>query len=402
VAIFTYHDPVRAKMKTSDHETQGIAYSNDKGRTWTKYSGNPVMANPDKKNDFRDPKVFWHKESAKWVMALSVGDHMELWGSPNLKDWSHLSDFGQGLGAQDGVWECPDLIHLPIEGTDDSRWVLIQNLNPGGPHGGSGTQYFVGHFDGTRFTLDDSFRDDLLSEGAIWLDQGRDNYAGVSWADVPEEDGRTLFIGWMGNWDYAQQVPTRPWRSAMSLPRSLTLHQTGKGLRVFSHPVRELESLRLARKDLAAKTIKAGTRPPLGIPFPPIQCELVLRFAKPVSGQVDFGVELTNHFGDRYRVGYSTVEDCFYSDRTAAGKASFSDSFARVHSGQRISDSDIIELHLFFDHASCELFADGGANVLTDIFFPTVPFERMQVYADGGQVQLLGGEAFLLKSIWDK
>ena len=400
VAIFTYHDPEKAKAETHDHETQGIAYSNDKGRSWTKYAGNPVIANTEKQNDFRDPKVFWHAPSGKWVMVLSAGDHMELWGSPNLKDWHHLSDFGRGLGAQGGVWECPDLIHLPLAGTGESRWVLIQNINPGGPHGGSGTQYFVGQFDGTRFTLDPSFAEDLREEGAVWLDQGRDNYAGVTWADVPEEDGRTLFIGWMGNWDYAQEVPTHPWRSAMTLPRKLTLHRTPEGLRVFSQPVEELQQLRVVEREIAPMTVPEGDPVRVALAFPAFQCELLVRFKLPASGSTDFGLEVSNSKGERYRIGYSATTGEFYSDRTQAGDASFSETFARVHRTPRISEGEVIELHLFFDRASCELFADGGANVMTDTYFPSEDFDQLRFYSNGGSVEVVGGQAWPLKGIW--
>jgi len=402
VAIFTYHNRSLAEAGGRDHEYQGIAWSNDRGRSWTKYAGNPVLPNTQKLQDFRDPKVFWHQPSKHWVMALSATDHVQFWGSDNLKNWRHLSDFGREWGAHEGVWECPDLVEMPVAGSDTTRWVLIQNLNPGGPQGGSGTQYFVGDFDGTSFTLDASFRQTLLSTGAVWLDQGRDNYAGVTWADIPELDGRTLFIGWMGNWDYAQQVPTDPWRSAMTLPRQLRLQQTGEGLRVYSSPVDELRSLRAASRPLGARTIEAGTSVPLALGFPVSRSEVLLEFALPESGSRDLGIELRNDLGEWYRFGYDGVRGEYYSDRTESGDTSFSDKFPGIHRTRRLSGDETVRLHLFIDVASIEAFADGGANVLTETFFPTRDFNRMSIYAMGAPVRLIDGEAFELKSIWDR
>jgi fructan beta-fructosidase len=400
VAIFTYHNPELAKAGGKDHEYQGIAWSLDRGRNWTKYAGNPVLPNTQKLQDFRDPKVFWHEATGRWVMALSATDHVQFWASENLKEWRYLSDFGRGWGAHGGVWECPDLIRLPVQGSGEDRWVLILNINPGGPQGGSGTQYFVGNFDGTRFTLDKSFARVLRDEGAVWLDAGRDDYAGVTWSGIPAEDGRRLFMGWMSNWDYAQQVPTSPWRSAMTLPRKLTLHRTDKGYRVFSQPVEELQKLRYPGRVLEPRTLSPGGSEPLAPGFAASQSEVILEFALPETGAYDFGVELGNDMGERYRFGLDGEDGKFYSDRTAAGDSSFSDAFAGVHRADRISESASVRLHLFIDVASIEVFADDGANVMTDTFFPTRDFNTIRVYSERGEVRLVNGTLFQLKSIW--
>jgi len=400
VAIFTYHNPQLAAAGGRDHEYQGIAWSNDRGRSWTKYAGNPVLPNAQKLQDFRDPKVFWHVASQQWVMALSATDHVQFWASSDLKNWRHLSDFGQQWGAHGGVWECPDLVEMKVHGSEESRWVLILNLNPGGPQGGSGTQYFVGDFDGTRFTLDPAFAHSLLEEGAIWLDAGRDNYAGVTWSDVPAEDGRKLFIGWMGNWAYAQQVPTAPWRSAMTLPRELQLHRTLRGLRVYSLPVSELRSLRSASAPIGSRTIPADAVQMLDVGFSVSQSEIVLEFALPESEPFEVGIELRNDLGEWYRFGYDSGGNRFYSDRTASGDFAFSEQFAGVHRAERISASPTLRLHLFVDAASIEAFADGGANVLTDTFFPTRPFNAMGIYSVHQPLHLQQGEVHALDSIW--
>ena len=187
-------------------QSQSIAYSTDKGRTFTKYSANPVITNPGIA-DFRDPKVFWHNESNQWIMSLATKQTITFYGSANLKSWTRLSEFGDGIGSHGGVWECPDLVPLDYNGK--TKWVLVVSINPGGPNGGSATQYFIGDFDGK------TFRADALPY-PLWMDYGRDNYAGVTWSNIPENDGRKIFMGWMSNWDYANNVP----RLAASSPSS--------------------------------------------------------------------------------------------------------------------------------------------------------------------------------------
>ena len=400
VAIFTYHDPIRAEAGTGDHETQGIAWSTDRGRSWTTYEGNPVLPNLDRDPDFRDPNVFWHEGTGRWVMALSVRDRVELWGSPDLKEWRFLSEFGAGIGAHGGVWECPDLFPLTDPETGETRWVLLLNLNPGGPQGGSGTQYFVGDFDGTTFTLDPDFAQTLDRQEAVWLDHGADDYAGVTWSDVPDDDGRRIFIGWMSNWAYAQEVPTSPWRSAMTVPRSLHLATTPEGFRVRSTPVRELERLR--RDEVRLPRLAARGVVPLSdiVGFAPAPAEVEMAFE--VGPDSDVGIELSNARGERYRVGYRAGDDVFYSDRTEAGDHAFSDAFADdVHEAPRQARGDTVRLRVFFDVASMELFADDGTTVMTEIFFPSEPFSRLAIYGEGGPATLVEGRAWRLEGIWD-
>lgn len=396
VAIFTYHDMDGEKAGRTDYQCQGIAYSNDKGRTWTKYAGNPVLPNPGNIKDIRDPKVFWHRESGQWVMALAVYDHVELWGSKDLKQWAFLSDFGKEWGCHEGVWECPDLFPLEVEGTREIKWVLLLSINPGGPNGGSATQYFVGEFDGKTFALDTSFGPAVSGERGVWLDHGRDNYAGVTWSDIPGADGRRLFIGWMSNWLYAQVVPTETWRSAMTIPRELGLHSTEGGYRLFSKPAVELKALRSSPITMTAEALSDG------IDISPFQAELILDFELQEGPPADFGIELSNEKGERYRIGYDQARNAFYSDRTRAGDHSFSEKFAgnTVYAPRLTSDKTIL-LHLFLDAASVELFADGGATVVTEIFFPSQPFNRVKWYVEKGIVEMAKGEMFPLKRIWE-
>jgi fructan beta-fructosidase len=401
VAIFTYHDMAAEKAGRTDYQSQGIAYSNDKGRTWAKYAGNPVIPNPQKIKDFRDPKVIWHEASSQWAMALAVADHVQFWGSKDLKNWAFLSDFGKEQGAHGGVWECPDLFPLKVENSDETKWVLLLSINPGGPNGGSATQYFVGDFDGKNFTLDDSFAPSVQGEKAVWLDCGRDNYAGVTWSDIPKEDGRRLFMGWMSNWDYATVVPTLAWRSAMTLPRALTLQKTSAGYRLFSLPVKELQMLRTASHKIENQEIAGEIDLTKRLEFPPAQMELTLEIELAEASPANFGIELSNAKGEKYRIGYDAAANKFYSDRTQAGEGAFSKKFAeKIHTAPRLSTDKTLRLHLFFDVASAELFADDGATAVTDIFFPSEVFSTVKIYAEKGKVKLSKGEAYSLKSIW--
>ncbi|HEY8837746.1 MAG TPA: glycoside hydrolase family 32 protein, partial [Dehalococcoidia bacterium] len=228
IAIYTGHREGR--------QDQRIAFSNDRGRTWTKVPA-PVL--DLHMADFRDPRVFWHEATSRWVMAVALPNEKKVnfYTSHDLKRWKYVSEFGPA-GATGGQWECPDLFSLPIEG-GGRKWVLIVNINPGGPAGGSGTQYFTGRFDGTRFVADAGARD------IRWADYGPDFYAGVSWNDTPKSDGRRIWLGWMSNWLYAQDVPTSPWRSSMTVPRELSLRRTPGGLRLVQKPVGELKKLRM-------------------------------------------------------------------------------------------------------------------------------------------------------------
>ncbi|MEL6303458.1 MAG: glycoside hydrolase family 32 protein, partial [Bacteroidota bacterium] len=231
VAMYTYHLMEGEKAGRDDFQTQGIAYSLDEGTTWTKYEGNPVIPNNGIK-DFRDPKVFWHEPTKMWVMALVAGDHVKFYESPNLKEWSHMSDFGKEVGAHGGVWECPDLFPLTDAKSGERKWALLVSINPGAPNGGSGTQYFIGDFDGKEFVS--------AQREAKWLDYGTDNYAGVTYNNLPEEE--RVFIGWMSNWDYARDTPTESWRSAMTLPRKLFLEKDGEDYWLKNLPLASVES----------------------------------------------------------------------------------------------------------------------------------------------------------------
>jgi fructan beta-fructosidase len=342
--------------------------------------------------DFRDPKVFWHAPSHAWVMALAVGDHTDFFASPDLKQWHRLSSFGQGLGPRVGVWECPDLVPLSVAGTKQTKWVLIQSFNPGGPNGGSATQYFVGDFDGKTFTLDPAFARDRAASGPRWLDWGRDNYAGVTWSGLPRRDGRTIMIGWMNNWDYGEKTPTGTWRSAMTLPRELSLHRTpGGGYALRAVPAREVRALEGRPLILGAQPLP-GT---LDVPLPArdvAQARVDLAVALG-AGTPTVGIELVNRLGDRYRFSYDARARTFISDRTASGLVDFARGFASVDKAPRSGGGRVLRMSFYIDHSSVEAFLDQGQTVMTTALFPRTPYTGLRIFAHGGTARLLSARA---------
>lgn len=388
VAIFTYHDMVKEKAGRNDRESQGIAYSLDKGRTWTKYAQNPVIPNKGDA-DFRDPKVFWHEASKHWIMPLAVGKKLEIFTSPNLKNWQKASEFGLKESINDGVWECPDLISFKTEeGTE--KWVLIQNIGRGAINGGSGTQYFIGNFDGKTFTNDNS------PTNKLWLDYGADNYAGVTWFNAPNNE--KIYIGWMSNWDdYANIVPTSTWRSGMTVPRKLSLIKTIEGYRLAQLPVKQLESLRILNTDIPKQTISNTVT----IDNKSALNELDLSFDLSNSPSTEVGFILSNSKGERLIVGLDKTSKQIFIDRTNAGKSDFSSKFAKKHIAPFFDSKELI-IKALIDKASIEVFVNDGRIALTDLFFPTEEYTKIELYSKGGDSELLAGRLYPLKSIWVK
>jgi len=391
VAIFTYHNMDREKSGRVDVENQGIAYSLDKGRTWAKYEKNPVLLNPGSR-DFRDPHVFWYEGTQKWNLILSSHDRVKIYSSGNLKDWHPESEFGIDAGAHGGVWECPDLFPLKVDGGDQTKWVMIVNMNPGGPNGGSGTQYFVGDYDGHEFTA--------ASKETSWLDYGRDNYAGVTWSDVPKEDSRRLFLGWMSNWNYAQVVPTHPWRSAMTLPRELKLDEADGKFRVKSVPVQEINQLRYqASKIIFESGTISGVKQLDTKAINLNQCEIVFNLEPVMNVPDSFGIILENTLGEAVKIGYSGKSQQFFADRTKSGNINFADNFAGIDTAPYRIGKDI-QLHLFIDAASIELFVDEGKLVMTELVFPSENFKRLKIFASGGEISLKNAKIVGIQRIW--
>jgi fructan beta-fructosidase len=391
VAVFTYHDPVAEKSGSITFQNQGIAYSVDKGRTWTKYQHNPVLKNPGIR-DFRDPKVFWHDGTGRWIMIMAAHDRIRLYSSPDLKDWTFESDFGEDAGAHGGVWECPDLFPLKIEGSAETKWVMLVSINPGGPSGGSSTQYFTGEFDGHKFVPDET--------SEKWIDWGSDNYAGVTWSGIPAADGRRLFIGWMSNWNYAALVPSSGWRSAMTLPRELLLSGKNGRYMLVSKPAHEIETLRFVSKSTGFQL--AGTSKEqeiLNDSFDLDKCELEFDFNFSEKLPDTLRIVTGNSRGEKLVVGFSSVANRFYIDRMRSGITTFSKEFGRIATAPYKAGKNL-KIHLFFDAASAELFVDGGKLVMTSVFFPSVEYTKLNVFAKGGDYITCKAKFYELDRIW--
>lgn len=375
VAIFTYHNPIKEKEGKIDVETQGVAYSLDNGKSWTKYENNPVLDNPGIR-DFRDPKVIWDEEHQKWVMALAAHDRTQFYGSKNLKDWEFLSEFGAGTGAHGGVWECPDFFPMHVDGTSETKWVLLQSLNPGGPNGGSGTQYFIGDFDGKTFKMDPSFSEQLSTKKAIWIDYGKDNYAGVTWDNVP--DGKRFFIGWMSNWLYAQEVPTETWRSSMTLPRELKLIFSNGTYKLLSSPIGKLKNLygqTIVKKDIVFKK-KTVLLDSGNLDLSRLVIDIELKEMK--DDKYTFTVE--NDKGNQLFFGIDNKDKYIFIDRKKSGKIDFSEAFSSKISRLPLDQNyETINLKLVFDKTSLEIFLNGGEMAMTELFFPEVPYQTLSV-----------------------
>lgn len=396
IAIYTYHNMAGEKAGRNDFQNQGLAYSNDKGRTWTKYEKNPVLPNNTGIKDFRDPKVMWHERSKQWIMTLAVKDHVEFWTSPNLLQWNYSSSFGKELGAHGGVWECPDLFPMRVGKTNEEKYVLLVSINPGGPNGGSATQYFVGDFNGKEFIPYTSHE----NKQPLWLDYGRDNYAGVTWSNIPETDGRRLFLGWMSNWDYAQVVPTTVWRSAMTLPRTLALQKQNNNYQLQIMPVDELKLLRNQFETTELGEI-SGSINLTSNQIPVQQSEWVIEAELTDDKTEKLYLQFSNTQHEIYRVGFDIKKQLYFSDRTKAGNHSFSDKFGiAVHTAPRLIKSKHIKLHLFVDASSVELFADDGFVCITDLLFPSMSFDKVELVSEGGKVKLISTAVYSLNSIW--
>ena len=382
VAIFTYHDPEGDKAGRIDYQTQGMAYSTDNGTTWTKYQANPVLQNPGKK-DFRDPKVFWHDGSNSWIMVLAVGDHVEFYSSPNLLTWTYLSSFGSDRGAHGGVWECPDLFKLQSEDKETEKWVLLISINPGGPNGGSATQYFIGDFDGQSFAAE--------HEDIRWLDQGADNYAGVTYNNLDSD--KRILIGWMSNWNYAQQTPTERWRSAMTLPRELSLVEDRGEYYVRSEVIKGFEVLIL--DTLKEETLVSGTEYTV-THMDLSQSEIAFdsNLSKPLQ------IVLQNDQGERVQFDLDPENQEIRFDRSESGKTDFSENFAKEkHRFSYLPKDHPVNVRLLVDRSSVEIFIDKGRYVMTERVFPVHGYDQIILNAQEG-LDIRNFTIKKIKNIW--
>ena len=325
-------------------QTQSLAYSTDGGKTFTKYADNPIITS--NVPDFRDPHVFWNAEAGFWNMILAAGQQMSIYSSKDLKEWKHESDFGAEYGNHGGVWECPDLMKMNVKGTNKDKWMLICNINPGGPFGGSATQYFIGQFDGHKFTCEDE------PSETKWMDYGKDHYATITFDNAPE--GRHVGIAWMSNWQYANQVPTKQYRSANSIVRDFGL---------FEYKGETYCSITPAKEMLAAR----GAR----VSQPTEACEIV------VTVKGDAQITLRNAKGERVVMTYDDEEETFDMDRRRSGNISFSDAFPVATSSPTYGK--VRQLRIFVDRCSVEAFDGDGKMCMTNLVFPSTPYDKIIV-----------------------
>ena len=376
--------------QNSDRQVQSIAYSTDNGRTFTKYENNPVLTSEAR--DFRDPKVFWYENTKRWIMVLAVGQEMQIFSSPNLKDWIFESRFGEGQGAHGGVWECPDLFELPVEGTNDKKWVLLCNLNPGGPFGGSATQYFVGSFNGKEFVNESPSK-------TKWMDWGKDHYATVTWSDAP--NNRRIAIAWMSNWQYANDVPTSQYRSPNSVPRDLSLFTVDGETYLQSAPSPELLALRDASKKRSFKVNGTRTIKEM-IPGNDGAYEIELTIENQHADVIGF--RLYNDKGEEVDMQYDMKEKKFSMDRRKSGEVSFNENFpmltwTAIEQGRNEEQGgkEALKLRLFVDKSSVEAFGDGGRFVMTNQVFPSEPYNHIDFYSKGGAYKVDSFVVYKLK-----
>jgi len=379
VAIYT---------STAGGEAQSLAYSSDAGRTWDRYAGNPVLPN-DGRKDFRDPKVFWHEPTRRWVMVVSLGDEIGLFSSPDLVDWEELSRFGAGHGLHSAVWECPDLFPLRVDGDPDQvRWVLTVSVGASDATDGSTAQYFVGDFDGTTFVRDPAVPPETVQE----TDVGQDFYAAQSYEHAP--DGRRVWIGWMGNWRYPYSAPTHPWTNAMSVPRDVGLRTVDDEVRLVQAPVPELGSLRGEPTHIGPRAIGPDTVLPFTSSTFELETEIETRGARRVSVRLLESRDADGRLVEAVEVGYDDGQ--LVMDRTRGGTAGFGVRRSVPYHPR----GGVIRLHVLVDESSVEVFVDDGALTGTMVVFPARDGRGMSLAAEGGDPRVRELTYWPLRSIW--
>jgi fructan beta-fructosidase len=380
VAVYTGH----SKTPEGIRQTQNIAYSRDSGRTWTKFPGNPVLdlhlAN------FRDPSVFWDDKEHHWLMAVSLASEhkVRFYSSPNLKEWTQLSDFGPA-GDIAGEWECPDMLQIPSSDGKESIWALKVGLNPGAPQGGSGEQYFLGSFDGKSFTSSSA----PGSHG--WTNYGKDDYCAISFNGLPTGQ-RPVLLGWMNNWQYAAKIPTAPWRGQMSLPRRLSFVRDQAGLALEQEP--DIAPLRAKSFSIPGPSPDSSQNNEVSAAIP---YELNLQFGHPAS--LIFGVRLYSDQEHWTEVGFDTSKKEFYIDRTRSG-AMISSEFP-VRTTAPLTTGRPYDLRLIVDRSSVEAFAQNGTIAMTDLIYPPSLNSTIRIFPQDTKPSKFSGRGWELKSIWD-
>ncbi len=396
VAIFTHQNP--QQKSPLGPQIQSIAYSHDKGRTWTMYENNPVIPNSGV-NDFRDPHVFWHAKSNAWVMVVTFnGDRVQIYRSPDLKKWTLASEFGVGQGDHNGYWECPNLFELSIDNSEETRWVFTISLGHWNKifHQLPEMQYFIGSFDGYRFTNENT------SETVLWSDYGKDHYAAISWNEMPAGDKRRVWIGWLHNWRYTNKVPQKGWEGMMTIPRTVELKRLAEGIRMVQRPVVELEQLRTSIYR-STEPLMIAKNQVIDLPVQGDALEIKATFhIKTSEIPGEFGLQIrkgkvdTTNEEQYTLVGYDTAAHAVFVDRTKSGNSSFDDQFVGRHAAKIMQKDDLLQLHIFVDRCSIEFFANHGEISITDLIFPDSKSQGLALYVKNVEVDLLSLEIYRL------
>ena len=365
-----------------DTQSQSMAYSLDNGKTFVKYAYNPVVTSS--KRDFRDPKVFWYAPDKHWVMILAGGQEMDIYSSKNLKDWKYESSFGAKQGAHGGVWECPDLVELPVEGAKEKKWVLICNINPGGPFGGNAAQYFVGTFDGKKFVNESPTQ-------TKWMDWGKDHYATVTFSNAP--GGRCIALGWMSNWQYQTVLPTLQYRGSNTIARDLTLYRQNGELLLRCTPSPEIEKARMQK--VSVPSFKVSDSYDLASLLEGNDGAYEIDMTIKNSGASKIMFTLSNDKGEKVNMYYDIMRKQFVMDRSESGKVDFSVDFPAVTVAP-VYDTDNIRLRLFVDRTSIEAFGEGGKFVMTNQVFPTEPYNKMSFVSVRGNFTVKSMDVYKL------
>jgi len=380
IAAFTHHNMKGEKAGRSDYQYQSIAFSIDKGETWKKYNGNPVIPNPGNIKDFRDPKVTWDEENQQWLMVLAVYDHVNIYRSEDLKSWEFLSEFG--IENDTRLWECPDLFPIKVENSDEIKWVLIVSIQKEAPNGGTASSYFTGDFDGKYFIAD--------ANNQKWLDYGTDNYAYVTWDNAPLASNEKYGIGWMSNWQYAQVVPTTKWRSAMTLPRKLKLIKKEDDYFLKSEVVQTVENLRGEGKEIIVENSNWEEN----YEYP---MELSFDLNMSCSGKIE--LELINEINQSYTIIIDPSNGKLFTDRTNITSQKFSEDYFKKHEAPLPEGIENMDFSIYFDASSVEIFAGDGLLNFTQILFPEENFTKISIKAtENCGVQ--NGKWWELESVW--
>ena len=405
IAIYTNNS-------VNHNEMQCIAYSNDNGRTFTKYEGNPVLTPFDGLKDFRDPKVFWYEKGKCWYMIVSADKETRFYKSKNLKKWTYVSAFGKGLGQQPCQYECPDFFQLPVNGDKKKmKWVMTMNINPGCWFGGSATEYFVGDFDGKNFTCPDA-------HDVKWLDWGKDHYATVTFSNTGD---RVLGITWMSNWQYANLTPFKQNRGANGLPRELKLYEKNGKYYISEDVAPEVYALRKDTKNLADASV-ADAKDLKGVAA---NMEGAFEIEADVTPDANgiAGIEISNNKRERTMIYFDMKQGKVVMDRTESGLTDFGKQAvphdielawdkqlaAEGKEPARITNSinykndfalatwaplslcedgkKTYHVDIFVDKSSVELFVDGGRIAMTNLVFPVAPYENVKLYTQGGKAE---------------